>query len=105
MLVQRNQLAQNLRRELIRKDRIRWTIALENPMRNQPVRSALRLYLIRRLTKRQRLSLREDIRHQRVMVPPQRIERLVEPDEVARKQPRPLVNQLIERVLPICPWL
>src|SRR6266851_1198913 len=105
MFVQRNQLAQHLRRELIRQNRIRWTITLEHPMRNQPVRRALRLHLLRRLAKRQRLSLRKDIRHQHVVVSPQRIERLVEPDEIARNQPRPLMDQLIERVLPIRPRL
>src|SRR5579863_1658117 len=70
-------------------------------MRNKPVRRTLRLHLLRRLPKRQRLRLRKDIREQNVVMGSQRIKRFVEPNEVARDQPRSLVDQLIERVLPI----
>src|ERR1700709_1434161 len=49
----------------------------------------------------QRLSLRKHVRHQNVMMSSQRIQRLVEPDKIARNQPRSLVDQLVERMLPV----
>ena len=45
--------------------------------------------------------LGEDIGHQKIVVVPQRIERLAETDEVARDQPGALMDQLVERVLAI----
>ena len=38
-------------------------------------------------------------------MPAKRVERLVERDEVAWNESRSLMNQLVERVLAICPWL
>ena len=54
-----------------------------------------------RLAERQRLGLGEDVRQQHVVMPAKRIERLGERDEVARDEPRSLMNQLIERVLAV----
>src|SRR5271167_4655058 len=60
VLVQRHQLAQDLRRKRLDQNRIRRPIALEDAMRNQPVRSSLRLHLLRSLAESQRLALGKD---------------------------------------------
>src|SRR5262245_52512015 len=70
-------------------------------MRYEPVRRSLALDLLRRLAKRQSLGLGEDIRHQQVVMTPQRIERLSKRNEVARHHSRPLMEQLVERVLAV----
>ena len=54
-----------------------------------------------RLAERQRFGLREHIRDQHVVMAAKLIQRLGERDEVARNQPRPLVDQLVERVLAV----
>ena len=59
----------------------------------------------RGLAERQCLGLREDVRHQHIVMPAERIQRPAERDEIARDQPRALVNQLIERVLAVRPRL
>src|SRR5271166_1479978 len=46
-------------------------------------------------------ALREDVGEQHVMLFAQRVQRLAEGDKVARDQTRPLVDQLIERVLAV----
>ena len=50
---------------------------------------------------RQRLGLREQVRHEQVVVSPERVQRPGEADEVARDQPRALVDQLVEGVLAV----
>ena len=58
-----------------------------------------------RLPERKRLGLREDVRDEQVVVAPERVEARCEADEVARDQPRALVDQLVEAVLPVRPRL
>ena len=70
-------------------------------MRRQPIRRLLSLHLLQRFAERQRFGLRENVRHQYVVMASQRIERLRKRQEIARNQPRPLMNQLVERVLPV----
>ncbi len=70
-------------------------------MRHQPVRCAFGFDLLRRLAKGKRLGLREDVGHQQVMMVAERVQRLEESEEVARDQPRALMNQLVEAVLSI----
>ena len=65
-------------------------------MGHQPVRRAFGFDLGGGFAKRQRFGLRKNIREQNVMVPAQRRERVAERDEIARDQPRALMNQLIE---------
>ena len=60
-----------------------------------------RLHLLGRLAERQRLGLGEDVGQQHVVVPAERVERVAEGDEVARDQLRPLMDQLIKRVLAV----
>ena len=49
VLVEGDQLAKRFRREPLGEDRVRRTVALEDPVRNEPVRRALRLDLLGRL--------------------------------------------------------
>src|SRR5262249_35747415 len=79
-------------------------VAVEDPMRNQPVWRALRLHLLRCLTESERLGLGENVGQQDVMMPAKRIEWLRKRNEVARDQPSPLMNQLIKGVLSVCAW-
>src|SRR5579863_5131177 len=74
-------------------------------MRHEPVRRALRLNLLRSLAKGQRFRLRENIGQEHVVMRPERIERLIERNEVARYQPGPLMDELIERMLTVGPRL
>src|ERR1700722_14751738 len=87
VLVERYQLPEIRRRELVRKNRIGRAVAFENTVRNQPIRRTLGFHLLRRLPEGQRLGLRENVGQQYVMMASQRIERLPECDEVARDQP------------------
>src|SRR5580700_4821204 len=70
-------------------------------MRNEPLRRAFRLDLCRSLSEGQCFSLCQNICEQHVVLPSEWIERLRKGDEVARNEPRPLVNQLVERVLAV----
>ena len=101
VLIKSNQLAENLRRELFGEDRVRRAIALENAMGHEPVWRALGLHLLGRLAEGQRFGLGKDVGQEHIVVAAQRIERLDKRDEVARDQPRPLMNQLIEGVLAV----
>src|SRR5262249_19603018 len=83
------------------QDRVRRPIALEHAVRYQPVRSSLRLDLRVRLAEGKRLSLREDVRHQYVVMTAHRIQWLAERDEVAWNEAGPLMDQLIEGVLTV----
>ena len=101
VLIERNQFAEHRRRELVGEDGIRRAVAFEHAMRYQPIRRTFGPHLLRRLAECQRLTLREHIGHEHVMMPAKRVQRLTEADEVARDQPRSLMDQLIERVLAI----
>src|SRR5213594_3349887 len=105
MLVKSDELAESFRRETLGEDRVRRAVTLEDPMRHEPIRSALGLDLLGRLTEGQRFGLSENVRQEHVVVPAKRVERLVERYEVAWNESRSLMNQLIERVLAICAWL
>src|SRR5208282_5774856 len=98
VLVERNQLTQNRWRQAVRKNHVGRSIAFEDTVRNQPVRGAFRLHLLRRFPECERLRLRKDVREQDVVLPAERVKRLAEGDEVARNKPRSLVDQLKERV-------
>src|SRR5262245_63125854 len=101
MLVKGDEFAQGFRREPLGKNRVRWPIAFEDSVWREPIRRALGLHLLKRLTESERLGLSEDIRHENVVMPAERIERFGECDEVARNEPGPLMDQLVERVLPV----
>src|SRR5690242_10339736 len=101
MLIKSNQLAQCLRGEFISKNRIRWAIAIKDPVRHKPIRRTFRLNLLCGLAESQRLALCEDICHENIVMPSKRIQGLGKSDEVTRDERRSLMNQLIERMLSI----
>src|SRR4030095_8596995 len=105
VFVKSHELTQYFRRELVGKDRVRWPVALENPMRHEPIRRALRFHLLRCLTKSECLGLSEHICQEHVVMPSQRIEGLGECDEIARNEFGSLMNQLVEGMLSVCSGL
>src|SRR5579862_8647753 len=70
-------------------------------MGHKPIRRPFGLDLRRRLPKGQSLGLSEDVGKEHVMVPAERIQRLVKRDEVAGYESGPLMNQLVEGMLAI----
>ena len=54
MLVKGDQLAESLRSEPLGEDGIRRAVALKNPVRDEPIRRAFSLDLLRRLSERER---------------------------------------------------
>src|SRR6266851_8507758 len=101
VFVQSYQLAQGFGRQLFGKDRVRWTITFEYPVGNEPVGSAFCLHLFRSLAEGQCFGLRANVGNQHVVVAAEWVERLRKSDEVARDEPGPLMNQLVERMLAI----
>src|SRR5215471_21659742 len=105
VFVQSDQLPECFRREPLDKDRVRWPVAFEYPVRHQPVRRPFPFDLFGSLAERERFSLGEHVCQKHVVMASQGIERLCESDEVAWDQMRPLMDQLVERVLAVCPRL
>src|SRR5262252_1197649 len=101
VLVKSYQFAQRFWSKPLRENRVGWTVAFEDPVRNQPVRRALRLNLLGSLTEGQRFGLRKNIGQQHVVLPAKRIQRLGKRNEVTGDEPRPLVDQLVKRVLSV----
>jgi hypothetical protein len=89
VLVKRNQFAQ------------RRSIALERAVRRQPLRCPGGPDFLGRPAECARLSLREHIGQQQIVMLAQRIERMDETDEVARNELRSLVDELIKRCWPL----
>ena len=73
----------------------------QHSVRDKPIGRAFGLDLFGRFSEGERLGLREDVRQQQIVMPPERVERLSECDEIARNEPRALMDQLIEGVLAI----
>src|SRR6185295_2378087 len=81
----------NFRRELARENGIAGTIAIELAVR-----------VVRRLRAEcQRLALREEIRHQQIVLVAERVQRLAEADEIAGHVPGALMEELVKRVLAV----
>src|SRR5207244_2882806 len=80
---------------------VRGPVPLEDPVRHEPLLRTLRAHLLGCLAERERFRLREDIRHQQVVMVADRIEGMAEPDEVGRNELRALVDELVERVLAV----
>ena len=70
-------------------------------MGDEPVRGALRRDLLGAPPERERLGLREDVGDEQVVVVAQGVEAVREAHEVARNQPRALVDELVEAVLAV----
>src|SRR5262249_42872657 len=74
-------------------------------MRHEPIGRAFRFDLIRGLAESQCFRLRKHIGDQHVVMLTQRVERPDESDEITGYEARALMDQLIERMLAIGPWL
>ena len=98
VLVERDEAAERAAGQPLGEDRVRRPVALEDAVgRLCPRRVAL--------AEGERLGLGEDVGDQQVVVVAERVQRLVEADQVARDQLRPLVDQLVEGVLAVGPRL
>ena len=74
-------------------------------MRHQPIRCSFGLDLLRGLTESQGLGLGKDVGQQHVVVASEGVEGFEKSDEITGDEPRALVNQLVEGVLPVGSWL
>src|SRR4030095_8928055 len=101
VFVKRDEMSQRFWCEPLRKNRVRWPVALEDPMRHEPIRRALSFHLLWCLTKSKRLALSERICQEYVVMTAQRIECFGECDEIARDEPGSLMKQLVEGVLSV----
>src|SRR5258708_27844694 len=95
VLIECNELAERLGRKFLSEDRVRRTIALEDPVGYEPVWRALGLYLLGRFTESECFGLGKNVREQHIVVPTQRIVRLDERDKVTRDHLCSLVNHLV----------
>src|SRR5262245_52549439 len=105
VFVECDQRAQRSRRQTLRNDCVRRAVAFKDPMRYETLLRAFSRHFLGRLPEGQRLGLREHICQEHVVMLAKRVESLAEGDEVARNQPGSLMNQLVERVLPVGPRL
>ena len=105
MLVERDQFPERFRRKPLSHDRGGWSIALKGAMWHQPLRCPGGADLFGCSAERKRLRLRQHIRQQQIVVIAHWIQGLGERYKIARNEFRPLVNQLVERVLSIRSWL
>ena len=101
VLVERDERAEGLGRELIAEERVRGLVALEGLERDELLVDALGRAFLGRLAERERLGLGEEVRHQLVVEVADRVVRLRAADEVARDEVRALVDELVERVLAV----
>ena len=105
VFVECDQGPEHLGREPFGQEDVRRPVALEGAVRHQPVGRSLGLDRFGRLAEGQGLGLGEHVGHQQVVMVAQRIEATGKPDQVAGDQPRPLVDELVERMLAVGPRL
>ncbi|VTR70981.1 conserved hypothetical protein [Desulfosarcina cetonica] len=101
VLVERHQHSQGLRRQAFDQEGVAGAVALEDPVRREPVRRTLGFDVLQGLAESQGLALGKKVGHQKIVVLALWVQALAEPDEVARDQPGSLVDQLVERMLAV----
>src|SRR2546430_4836864 len=101
VLIECDQLAQRLRCQSLHQNGVRRAIALESPVRNLEGWYSIGCNLLGRLAEGQGLSLRDEVRHQQIVVRFQLVQGLIEANKIARDQLGPLVDKLVERGLAI----
>src|SRR6267142_490099 len=74
VFVKGNELTESFWCEPLGKNRVRWPVALEDPMRHEPIRRSLSLHLFGRFTESERFGLSEDMCQEHIVMPAQRIE-------------------------------
>ena len=94
-------LPERRRRQALGQNGVGGPVALEHPVRHQPVRRALGLDLLGGLAEGQRLGLGEDVGQQHVVVPPSGLSVWPKAMKSHGNQPRALVDQLVEGVLAV----
>ena len=70
-------------------------------MRHLLLRAALGAHLLLGASERERLRLRDEVGEQEDVVPADRVQAALEADQVARNEPRALVDELVEGVLAV----
>ena len=111
VLVQGNEPAQRVRRELLEEERAGGPVPVERPVSHQtlpvghPSAAELGPDLVGRLALHQGFGLGEEVGQQDVVVPADRVVAADRSDEVARDEPGSLVEELIEGMLAIRPRL
>ncbi len=103
VLVQSDESTERMRSKTLSEDGIARPIAFEAAMRDQCCGRSFCRRLRLGFSECQRFALREQVRHQQIMLFAQRIQRSAKTDEVARNQLCALMNQLVERMLAIRP--
>ena len=102
VLVEGDEFAEHVRRQPVGKDRVRRAVAFEDAVGHEPIRACPPpLTSSAVLPKASASALGEHVRHQDVVVPAERVERLSKRDEVTRDEPRALMDQLVEGVLAV----
>ena len=101
VLIQRHQRAEAVRRQGVGQDHIGRPVALGHPERRLERGRAFGGEFLGGLAEGQRLGLGEQVGHQQIVLVGERAQRVAEADEVAGDQLRALVEQLVERVLPV----
>ncbi|VFS68993.1 Uncharacterised protein [Kluyvera cryocrescens] len=109
VFVQCDQCTQAVRRDFTQQDGVGRTVAFEHFKRHHVVQRSriftlVTIFLLNHFTRfaeRQRFGLREEVRQQFRMVVGQRVVGNSRSDEIARHHFRPLVNQLVKRVLAV----
>jgi len=99
--IERNELADGGGGEAVEHDHVRRAVAVEDAVRDQPLRRALGADFLGGLAEGQRLGLREDVGDEDVVMAAQRRPLVVEGDEVAGDEPRALVDEFVEGVLAV----
>src|SRR6185437_15434721 len=95
--------AQRTRRELICQYEICGAVAFTDAKRSLEARRAFRRQLLRGLAECQCLGLGKEVSHEQIVLVRVGAKRPAESDEIAGNDLRALMDELIERVLPICP--
>ena len=101
VLIERGQRTQHMRRQRVGKDRAGGSIAIEDAIRDLIPSDAFTGHIIGGLTKSQCLRLGKQVCHQFVVMITNGVLRAAESDKINRDQFRALVNELVERVLPV----
>ncbi len=105
VLVERDQRAERMRRQPLGEDHVGRPVALADAERRLRRVRAFRRELLGGLAERQRLGLGEQVRHQEVVLLGERAQGPAEADHVAGDQLRPLMDELVERMLAVGPRL
>jgi hypothetical protein len=101
VLVQGDHRAEQPWSDDVRQQHVGGPVALHHPVGHNRLGCALGPHLIRRLAEGERLGLSEDVGGEDVVVVAELVERAREPEQVDGDELRPLMDELVEAVLPV----